>query len=270
MTLLQAVFLGLVQGATEFLPISSSGHLVLVPWLLGWSKPDLAFDTLVHWGTLAAVVASFWRDLLGLAKGWGRSLAARRLNEPEAKLSWLILLGTIPGMLMGYLCEDFLETLFCSPAKVAGLLLVTGAILAASERIGKRRREMADLGWLESLLIGFAQGLAIAPGISRSGATIAAGLLLGLKRKAAAQFSFLLAAPIVLGAGLLPLGRLLEAGTTMAQLASLVFGFLAAALSGYLSIKFLLSYLQRGRLYSFAGYCWAVGGVCLLIALLRG
>lgn len=270
MNIIQAIFLGLVQGATEFLPISSSGHLVLAPWLLGWDEPGLAFDTMVHWGTLAAVVAFFRHDLFALARGWVRSIASRRLNEPEARLAWLILLGTLPGALMGYLWEDFFEGLFGSPAKVAGLLLATGAILAVSERIGERRRRVSDLNVLDSLLIGFAQGLAIAPGISRSGTTMAAGLLLGLKRKAAARFSFLLATPIIFGAGLLQLKELFEAGTAMALMSSFVFGFLAAALSGYLSINFLLSYLQRGRLYAFAGYCWAVGTACLLIALLRG
>jgi len=252
------------------LPISSSAHLVLVPWLLGWPEPGLAFDAMVHWGTLAAVVAFFWRDLLALAKGWGRSLATRRLNDPQARLAWLILIGTAPGVLAGLLWKDFFEGLFGSPAKVAGLLLATGAILAASERLGRRRRQMGDLNLLDSLLIGAAQACAIAPGISRSGATIAMGLWRGLEREAAARYSFLLATPIILGAGLFQLKALFEAGDVVTQLPPLVFGFLAAALSGYLCIKSLLAYLQRGKLYAFAIYCWAVGAACLLLALLRG
>ena len=270
MSVFQAIVLGLVQGATEFLPISSSAHLVLVPWLLGWPEPGLAFDAMVHWGTLAAVVAFFWQDLLALAKGWGRSLATRRLNDPEARLAWLILLGTLPGVLAGLLWADFFEGLFGSPAKVAGLLLATGAILAASERLGKRRRQMGDLNFLDSLLIGLAQACAIAPGISRSGATIAMGLWRGLQREAAARYSFLLSAPIILGAGLFQLKALFEAGGMATRLGPLLFGFLAAAISGYFCIKSLLAYLQRGKLYAFAIYCWAMGAACLLLALLRG
>jgi len=266
MNAFQAIVLGLVQGATEFLPISSSGHLVLVPWLLGWDEPGLAFDIMVHWGTLVAVVAFFWRDLFILARGWVQSFAVRRLNEPEARLAWLIILGTLPGALMGYLWESFFEGLFGSPAKVAGLLLVTGTALAASERLGKRQRRMSDLNILDSLLISFAQGCAIAPGISRSGATMAAGLLLGLKREAAARYSFLLATPIILGAGALQLGKLLASGGVSGQLVPLVLGFLSAAASGYLCIELLLSYLRRGKLYIFAIYCWVVGATCLLIA----
>jgi len=290
MTLVQALILGLVQGATEFLPISSSAHLVLVPWLLGWPGPGLAFDTMVHWGTLAALVAFFWRDLLSLARGWERSLvtwralspqwkiiplrarglATCRLDEPQARLAWLILFGTMPGALAGLLWEDFFEGLFSSPAKVAGLLLITGAILAASERLGKRWRRVEDLNLLDSLLIGAAQACAIAPGISRSGATIAMGLLLGLKREAAARYSLLLAMPIILGAGLLQLFRLFEANPPISSLPPLVMGFLAALASGYLGIKYLLIYLRRGRLYPFAVYCWAAGLAALsLMAFAR-
>ncbi|MFQ5814683.1 MAG: undecaprenyl-diphosphatase UppP, partial [Anaerolineae bacterium] len=259
MNIVQALVLGIVQGATEFVPISSSGHLVLVPWLLDWPEPGLVFDTIVHWGTLVAVLAFFWRDLVALARAWARSLVKRNLEQTEARLAWLIIVGTLPAALIGFLGEDFFESLFKSPGRVAALLLVTGAILALSERLGKRQRSMADLGWLDSILIGLAQGLAIAPGISRSGATIAMGLLRGVKREAAARYSFLLATPIIFGAGLLQLVELFQTEAVGAQLPPLVVGFLAAAISGYLGIKFLLAYLQRGRLYVFAAYCWLAG-----------
>ncbi len=266
MSVFRAIVLGLVQGATEFLPISSSAHLVLVPWLLGWPEPSLAFDAMVHWGTLAAVVAFFWRDLLALAKGWGRSLATRRLNDPEARLAWLILVGTLPGLLAGLLWEDFFEGLFSSPAKVAGLLLVTGTLLAVSERMGlSRRRRTDELNLFDSLLIGAAQACAIAPGISRSGATIAMGLWRGLEREAAARYSFLLATPIIFGAGVLQLIKVLASGGVSGQLVPLILGFLAAAISGYLGIGWLLAYLQRSKLYAFAIYCWIAGMVCLFI-----
>ena len=268
MDIVQAISLGLVQGVSEFVPISSSGHLVLVPWLLGWPQPGLVFDTVVHWGTLVAVLAYFGRDFMALASAWGRSLASRNLGEPEARIAWLIIVGTVPAAVMGYVGEDFFESLFAAPAWVAALLLVTGLILALSEWLGKRQKEPHQLTFLDSLIIGIAQGCAIAPGISRSGATMAAGLFLGLKREAAARYSFLLATPIIFGAGLLKLLDLFKVGNVATHLPPLILGFLAAALSGYLCIRFLLTYLQRGRLYAFAIYCWLAGGACLLIAIL--
>lgn len=270
MNIIQALVLGIVQGATEFIPISSSGHLVLVPWLLDWPEPGLIFDTIVHWGTLLAILAVFWRDILDLARAWAGSIVERNLEPPEARLAWLIIVGTLPAALIGFLWEDFFESLFSSPGRVAALLLVTGAILALSERLGKRQLSMGDLSWLDSVLIGLAQGLSIAPGISRSGATIALGLLRGIEREAAARYSFLLATPIIFGAGLLQLAELFRAGAGGAQLAPLIVGFLAAAISGYLCIKFLLAYLQRGRLYVFAVYCWLAGSGALIMFLMRG
>jgi undecaprenyl-diphosphatase len=287
MSIVQALILGIVQGATEFIPVSSSGHLVLVPWLLGWPEPGLVFDTIVHWGTLLAILAVFWRDLLALARAWARSLvernpsgralrlrsgqaSGRSLDQTEARLAWLIIVGTLPAALMGFFLEDFFKSLFSSPGWVAALLLATGAILAVSERLGKRQRSLGDLGWLDSVLIGLAQGLAIAPGISRSGATIATGLLRGVKREAAARFSFLLATPIIFGAGLLQLLELFQAGTVGAWWQPLVVGFLVAAISGYLCIKFLLTYLQQGKLYVFAAYCWLAGIASLTVFLMRG
>jgi len=268
MDIIQAIILGLVQGASEFVPISSSGHLVLVPWLLGWPQPGLVFDTVVHWGTLVAVLAYFWRDFMALARAWGQSLASRNLGEPEARIAWLIIVGTVPAALMGSVGEDFFESLFAAPVWVAGFLLVTGLVLALSEWRSPRWKEPHQLAFWDSIIIGIAQGCAIAPGISRSGATMAAGLFRGLKREAAARYSFLLATPIIFGAGLLKILDLFEIGNATAHLPPLMLGFLAAALSGYLCIRFLLSYLQRGRLYVFAIYCWLAGGACLLTAIL--
>jgi len=213
-------------------------------------------------------VAYFWRDFMALARAWGRSLISRDLSEPEARIAWLIIVGTVSTALMGYVGEGFFESLFAAPVWVAGLLLVTGLILALSEWLGQRRKEPHQLTFLDSIIIGIAQGCAIAPGISRSGATMAVGLFRGLKREAAARYSFLLSAPIIFGAGLLQLLDLFEMGNAIAHLPPLVLGFLAAAISGYLCIRFLLSYLQRGRLYVFAIYCWLAGGVSLLVAVL--
>ena len=299
MNLIQAVFLGILQGATEFLPVSSSGHLVLVPWLLDWPAPGLAFDAVVHWGTALAVVAYFWRDWVDLVVAAFRSLsrlALRRLRaappggqlwegkgasdaeitadpspgSDEARLAWFILLGTVPAALIGWLLEDFFEGMFARPAAAAAFLLVTAALLAASERLGRRERDLDTLTWLDALLVGLAQALAIFPGISRSGATIAAGLGRGLRREPAARFSFLLATPVILGAGLLKVVDLARVGGLAAQALTLAVGFLSAGVVGFGCIHLLLRYLQRRRLYPFAIYCAAVGIACLLVALIRG
>jgi len=269
MTLFQAIVLGVLQGATEFLPVSSSGHLVIVPWLLGWPAAELVFDTTVHWGTLAAIVLYFWNDLLGLAKAWFDSLRTRNLSDdPQRLLAWLIILGTIPAALAGFLLQDVFESLFGQPRWVALFLVMTGLILFGSEWLGHRKRRMTELGWLDALLIGIAQAIAVTPGISRSGATMGMGLLRDMEREASARFSFLLMAPIVFGAGLLPLLHLVRHGGSAATSASLLIaGFLAAAITGYACIAFLLRYLQQHSLIPFAFYCWAAGAFALLVAL---
>jgi undecaprenyl-diphosphatase len=260
MSTLQALILGLVQGLTEFLPVSSSGHLVLVPWWLGWENPGLAFDALLHWGTLLAVVLYFWRD-------WWEMLMAlvRRVQRQPAQgkdhLFLAILVGTIPAALLGFLLEDFFEGLFGQPATVAFFMIVTGFILLFAERWTQRHRQgrpMEKLSYLDALFVGVGQAMAIAPGISRSGSTIAAGLVRELDRATAARFSFLLGTPIIFGAGLLKLKDLVEMGTGETGFLPLVVGFLAAFISGMLAIRYLLRYLQHHTLNIFAYYVWAV------------
>lgn len=270
MTLLQAILLGILQGATEFIPVSSSGHLVLLPWLLVWPEPGLAFDAIVHWGTVLAVLVVFWRDLYRLLLAGLKSLRTRSLADPDSRVAWWIVVGTIPAAAIGYLFQDFFERLFSTPLAAAVFLLVTGFILSVSERLGSRTREAEEMSWFDALLVGLAQAAAILPGISRSGATIAAGLLLGVKRAAAARFSFLLVVPAVLGAGILSLVDLVGAGSLTGEWPLLVGGFLAAAVSGYLCIRFLLSYLRQGQLYVFAIYVWLFGAASLVVALVRG
>ena len=269
MEIIQAIVLGLIQGATEFIPVSSSGHLVLVPWLLGWGSPGLVFDTVVHWGTLVAVLAYFWRDWLELIGTWLRGLVRWDWRDPLARLVWLLILGSIPAAVLGFLFEDFFESLFGKPAWVALFLFVTAALLALGELLGKRRRNLADLGWLDAALIGLAQASAIAPGISRSGATISTGLFRGLERDAAARFSFLLATPIIFGAGLFKLTDLGAMADPAGQISVLAAGFLAAAVAGYVCIWGLLRYLKRGSLYPFAIYCAAAGLFALIVAWIR-
>jgi len=268
MGIIQAVVLGVVQGATEFIPISSSAHLVLVPWMFGWQNPGLAFDAVLHLGTLLAVIAVFWRDLVSLAAAWLRGVTTRNVDGPDARLAWWIILGTIPAGLMGVLWEEQFEALFHNPLHVSALLLVTGLWLALAERLGHRDCQAWDMHWWQSLLIGLAQGCAIAPGISRSGATIGAGLLLGLKRHEAARFSFLLSTPIILGAGLLQVRRLLGMHSPDTALVPLAMGFVAASVSGYVCIRFLLTYLKQHSLTIFAVYCWVfgLGSIAVMLA----
>jgi len=269
MDLFRAIILGLLQGATEFIPVSSSGHLVLFPWLVGWESPGLGFDTAVHWGTLVAVVVFFWRDWWMLIQSWLRGLLRWDWSDPHARLMWCLILGTIPAAVLGYALEDWFEDLFGKPVWASVFLLVTAGLLVLSERLGRGGRPLDSLRWTDALAIGIGQAIAIAPGISRSGATISAGLLRGLNRAEGARFSFLLSTPIILGAGALQLFGLTSDPSAEAQLPALLTGFLAALLSGYLCIGFLLRYLQRGRLYPFAFYCAWVGISCLLVALLR-
>jgi len=274
MSILQALFLGVLQGATEFLPVSSSGHLVLAPWLLGWDSPGLAFDAVVHWGTAVAVVVYFWRDWVSLVQAalrWVSRTLRRARTAPEPsqgeRLVWLIVLGTVPAAVIGYLLEDFFEGMFGRPAAAAGFLLVTAALLTITEWLGRRERDLDALNWLDALVVGLAQALAIFPGISRSGATIAAGLSRGLRREPAARFSFLLATPVILGAGLFKVVDLARVGGLAAQVPTLAVGFISAGVVGLACIHFLLRYLQRRRLYPFAVYCAVLGVACLIVAL---
>jgi undecaprenyl-diphosphatase len=267
MNALQALFLGVLQGATEFLPVSSSGHLVVIPWLLRWKPPGLVFDTMVHWGTLAAVVIYFWHDLLDLAVAWFDSIRERDLTaDPRRLLAWLLILGTIPAALAGFLFESQFESLFSKPLWVAIFWLVTGVILFGSERIGKRIRPLTALGWTDALLIGVAQAFAVTPGISRSGSTIGMGLVRDLDREAATRFSFLLMTPIVFGAGLLKLADLVTSGGESQSVTLLILGFSAAAVSGFACIAWLLRYVRNHSLDLFAWYCWLAGAVTLFVA----
>jgi undecaprenyl-diphosphatase len=265
---LEALLLGIVQGATEFLPISSSGHLVLVPWLLGWENRGVAFDAMLHLGTLVAVVAFFREELRGLMVAALLSIKERSLaGDPLRKTAWCVVLGTLPAALVGFAFEDLFEALFAAPVCVGTFLLVTGTLLAISERRGQMALGLDQVGWQDALVVGLGQALAIAPGISRSGATISAGLWRGLGREAAARFSFLLSAPIIFGAGVYKLKDLWGTPLAVESPVALLAGFLAAAISGFLSIGFLLRYLRRRRLYPFAVYCWAAGLATLLLAV---
>jgi undecaprenyl-diphosphatase len=267
--LVQALVLGILQGATEFLPISSSGHLVLVPWLLNWEEPLLLFNVVVHLGTLLAVLFFFRRDWLTFACAGMTALRHHTTEDPDTRLLLWLVLGTIPAALAGLLFESVFQAAFSDPPLVAALLLVTALMLFASERRYTAERTLNDLNARDVLVIGLAQAFAIFPGISRSGSTIAAGIYRGLPRPAAARFSFLLASPIIFGAWLKEMLDLWTSHTTVANdlLLPLIVGFLAAALVGYVCIWFLMRLLQTQRLYGFAMYCATFGTLCLLVAL---
>jgi undecaprenyl-diphosphatase len=276
--LLRALVLGLIQGATEFVPVSSSGHLVLVPWLLQWPESGLLFDTIVHWGTLFALLVVFWKDLWRLVRAavlvaWRWLRRAGQANDAEqqaaAHMAWWIIIGTVPAVLAGWFFEDWFERLFGTPVAAAAFLLVTAVILTVSERWGRRIRPLEDMNWKDALLTGVAQAAAIAPGVSRSGVTMAMGLARGLRRADSARFAFLLAIPIIFGAGVLQLAGALSDPGSVQQAPTLLVGFLAATASGYLCIRVLLRYLQRRGLYPFAVYCALLGAASLVVGLLR-
>jgi len=207
--IIKIIILGIVQGATEFIPVSSSGHLVIIPWILGWAREpeaSLLVETVLHWGTLLAILIIFWRDFWQMIIAVFRSIATRSLTDRNARLGWFLVIGSIPAAILGLLFKDFVESLFASPVAAGGFLLVTGALLLSSEWLSRNlqaRRALSEIKWMDSIIIGCAQALALAPGISRSGTTIAAGLICGIRREDAARFSFLLGTPVFFGAGLL-------------------------------------------------------------------
>ena len=259
MSLMQIVLLGILQGATEFLPVSSSGHLVIVPYLLGWNASSLAVDTVLHLGTLVAILIYFRRDLLALGEAWWQSLRTRSWETPEARLAWLIILGSVPAALIGFLLEDWFESLFARPRAAALFLLGTAALLLLSEYLARRSRHLDSMSWRDALFIGVAQSLAIAPGLSRSGSTIAAALLLGFRRDDAARFSFLLAVPIILGSGLFQLLKFAAGSGVEVSWGKLFVAFLAAGVTGYAAISALLILVKRQSLWPFALYCATLG-----------
>jgi undecaprenyl-diphosphatase len=264
--LFEAFILGIVQGATEFLPISSSGHLVLLPAVLGWDSPSLVFDTTVHLATLLAVVAVFWRDLLWLIVSWWRGLVGGQpFRALESRLAWWVILGTVPGILAGLFLEKTFESLFASPHAAGGFLLLTALLLVLAEILGRRQRGFSEITWLDSLLIGIGQAASISPGLSRSGTTIAVGMFCGITREAAARFSFILSVPIIAGAGLVQLAKLLRLGGLSAEAPLLLVGFVTAAVCGYAAIRLFLAYLRKRPLYPFSVYCVVVGVLALTL-----
>ena len=275
MDVIEAIVLGIVQGLTEFLPISSSAHLIIVPWLFGWKDPGVEFDVALHLGTLTAVLAYFWSDWVRIVKALIQSILERRVgDDPDRRIAWYVVIGTIPGAVAGFLLESRINDLFHQASNLrTGLLvigimmLVMGAVLLLAERVGRHATDMRHLQFSQAMGVGLAQALALIPGVSRSGSTITAGLFFGLKREAAARFSFLLATPIILGAGAKSLYDVLkdQGGIPADMQLAFVAGFLTAAVVGFLCIFFLLRYLQRNSTAPFIWYRFMLG--ILLIGL---
>jgi undecaprenyl-diphosphatase len=270
MDLFQAIILGAVQGLTEFLPISSSAHLILVPWVLGWPEHGLAFDAALHLGTLAALLLYFWRDWVNITVAFFSGLRdTKKRQSLEFKLAVMLILGTIPAAVIGVLAQDLIESNVRNPQVITAVMVIFAIILFVAERIGLQRRVMEAITPMDALFIGAAQALALVPGVSRSGATITAGLFLGLTRPAAARFSFLLSTPVVLAAGSLQLFKLMHGGTDGEALITLGAGVLTAALTGLAAISFLMRFLQTSRTDVFVWYRLAAGLCIFLIALVH-
>jgi len=306
LNLFQAILLGLVQGATEFIPISSSAHLIIIPWLFQWDDPGLAFDVALHLGTLVALLIFFARDWIRLFRAGIQSILSLRAtfakqspnreleiasgeNRPrndttrgddvDRRLAWWIVIGSIPGASAGVLFESKIEELFHAPnaqhntgAMIAmGVIIaLLGAALFIAERIARHTRALNQVSLKDAILIGCAQALALFPGVSRSGATITAGLALGLEREAAARFSFLLSAPIIAGAGAKSVFDLARKGIAPSELIFFGVGMLSAAISGYLCIAFLLRFLQRNSTDLFVYYRWLLAALVIGVAVARG
>lgn len=285
MSVLEAIVLGLVQGLTEFLPISSSGHLILTPWLFGWDEPGLSFDAALHLGSLSAVFAYFWRDLwnmvLAVPDALRKNVALLRVSheglserDTSARLAWLLVLGSIPGGIVGLLLQSRIDDFFHSHEHqersillIAIMLMVFAFVLFVVDKRATHRRSLSQLGTKDAIVVGVAQAIALFPGVSRSGITLTAGLFRGIARADAARFSFLLGAPLVTLAGAKGLYDLITDGAGGIGNGPLIAGMLASALSGFAAIWVLLRFLQRSNTTVFVIYRIAAGiGILLVLA----
>jgi undecaprenyl-diphosphatase len=268
MNFFQAIFLGVLQGITEFLPISSSGHLALVEFFLGIEEAGLAFDVALHLGTLLGVLIYFRRDIFMMLTA---VVNPRKLGEEaglQRRLAFYICLGTIPAVIAGVVLKDSVETIFRSPFLIAALLAGAGLLLLLADKAGKHLRDMKSIGFVDVALIGLFQAFALMPGVSRSGITMTAGLMRGFNRMSAARFSFLLSVPVILGAGVYNLPDIISHGSEPGQLELYLAGFVAAAISGYLVIAFLLRFIQSHSFAVFAYYRFLLAGIVVLTQIL--
>lgn len=272
MPIIQALVLGVIQGLTEYIPVSSTAHLLLVPWLFGWrydATTTFVFTVLVQWGTLVGVVVYFWRDLLSIVRAIFAGLSQRKpFGSPDARLGWFVILATIPAVIAGLLFKKYFEQLYTQYAVIAIVMIVAAGLLIAAERFSQKRRTLESMTAKDAAIIGTWQVLALVPGVSRSSATVSGGMLQNFMREPAARFSFLMSIPALLGAGVVAIKDLLDAKGLLGQLAApLAIGFIAAAISGYFAIRWLLGFLKSRPMNVFAIYRVIFGAICLIVVI---
>ncbi len=268
MTILDSLLLGIIQGLTEFIPVSSTAHLLIAQYLMGLPADDFAFafSVLVQLGTLLSLIVYFWREWLALI----RAFFAKPFSTEENRLAWYIIIASIPALAAGFVLRHVIENLFKTPLIEACIRLLSAAILLAlAEFLGKRTRKLNAMTWLDALIVGLFQILAVFPGASRSGSTISGGMLRGFDRTAAARFAFLTAVPVMLAAGGYETLSVLKLPGLGSFLPGLAVGFIAAAVVGWFAVRWLLGYLNRHSLYAFAVYCAVVGLLALVLQLAR-
>jgi undecaprenyl-diphosphatase len=273
MSLFEAILLGIIQGISEFVPVSSSGHLLLVPDLFNLTTPDLMLIAVSHIATILAVIIYFWKDLWQIATAVVEGLRQRQpMATTNSRLGWYIAVGSIPAAVVGFTLKDYLNAIFAEPIYAAFFLMGTAVILVTGEQLLARRqghKTPKEMSWTDAIVIGLFQTLALFPGISRSGSTIVGGLLRGLDRYTAARYSFLLSVPITTGAGLFEARELLNLDPASAEWLPIIVTFIVSGIVGITCIHFLLEWLKRRSLYSFAIYCAAFSLIYLTVAFLR-
>lgn len=271
MTIFHAFLLGIIQGLTEFIPVSSTAHLLIAQYLLNIpaNEASFSFSVLVQLGTIVSLVLFFWKDLLAILLDTLKNLnkLGQFKDMPEnAKMGWYIIIATIPALIMGVLLKDLIEKLFAMPLLESAIRLLTAAILlTTAEKFGKKARKLDTMNWVDALLVGMMQVLAVFPGASRSGTTISAGMFAGFNRASAARFAFLMSVPVMLAAGAYESFSLLKMPGLAQFLPILLVGFITAAIIGWLAIKWLLGYLNKHSLYIFAAYCAIIGIISLVL-----
>lgn len=274
MTLFQAIILGIFQGISEFLPISSSGHLVLLQSFFGITEGTVFFTVMLHFGSLASIIIFYHKDVYKLVVEFFKMIGdlfkgkGLRVNNEYRKLDMLLIIGSIPTALMGFLLKDFFEGLYSSIISVAIALIVTGFILMISEKMATGKKNITGFKYIDAIIIGILQGVAITPGISRSGSTIVGGLLVGLNKELATKFSFFLALPSIFGATLLKIGEAFSGGGVVLN-APIIIGTVISTIVGLLAIQFLITMLKKGKLYYFSFYLWILGGVIIVLNLFK-
>lgn len=269
MTIIQGIILGIVQGLTELLPISSSAHLALIPWIFNWSIPE-SFDVALHFGTLLAIGIFFFKDWLKLIAG-GYNQVVKKEKTPEGRMFWYIVIATIPGGIIGFVLDHFMQGILSKPIIIAIALIAMGIVLYLVDKNCKSKTEYKDMTFKQTFLIGISQCLAFIPGVSRSGITMTTGRALGVKRESAAKYTFMLSAPIVLAATIFKLKDFIEyfAVANTVGIIAFIMGVIFSFIVGLLVIKFLLEYLRKGSFKIFAIYRVIIGIIVIAIYLVR-